>query len=227
MQPGRAGRARRLPRYCVNEMSSVCQQSESIGADVSGVGAASLSGDHPGDPDLPGRFLGSFFGVVYWVSLLNTLNAPILVLTGLELPFSIFTMKGFFDAMPWDIEMSAVADGATRRQAFWMVLLPQLCADKIEQQGRAEELDMRPEILHAAETGLAVRVTEVEAMGRETLCGAASPLGFLRFLEPAAPPRFREGRGLRLAFAPGDMLVFDQAGRRTAVQARLEARADA
>ena len=29
-----------------------------------------------------------------------------------ELPFAIFIMKGFFDAVPWDIEMSALTDGA-------------------------------------------------------------------------------------------------------------------
>lgn len=66
------------------------------------------------------------FLIVYWVGLLNTLFAPILVLTALELPFFIFIMKGFFDAVPWDIEMSAMTDGASRRQAFWMVVLPQV-----------------------------------------------------------------------------------------------------
>lgn len=66
------------------------------------------------------------FLIVYWVGLLNTLYAPILVITALELPFFIFIMKGFFDAVPWDIEMSAMTDGATRRQAFWMVVLPQV-----------------------------------------------------------------------------------------------------
>jgi inositol-phosphate transport system permease protein len=35
-------------------------------------------------------------------------------------------MKGFFDGVPWDIEMSAMTDGATRRQAFRMVVLPQV-----------------------------------------------------------------------------------------------------
>ena len=66
------------------------------------------------------------FLIVYWVGLLNTLSAPILVITTLELPFFIFIMKGFFDAVPWDIEMSAMADGASRRQAFWLVVLPQV-----------------------------------------------------------------------------------------------------
>ena len=66
------------------------------------------------------------FLIVYWVGLLNTLYAPILVITALELPFFIFIMKGFFDAVPWDIEMSAMTDGASRRQAFWLVVLPQV-----------------------------------------------------------------------------------------------------
>ncbi|TYC52171.1 carbohydrate ABC transporter permease [Rhodobacterales bacterium] len=65
------------------------------------------------------------FLVIFWVGLLNTLSAPILVLTVIDLPFFIFIMKGFFDAVPWDIEMSAMTDGATRRQAFWHVVLPQ------------------------------------------------------------------------------------------------------
>lgn len=66
------------------------------------------------------------FLVIFWVGLLNTLAGPILVLTAIDLPFFIFIMKGFFDAVPWDIEMSAMTDGASRRQAFRMVVLPQV-----------------------------------------------------------------------------------------------------
>ena len=66
------------------------------------------------------------FLVIYWIGLLNTLSGPILVLTVIDLPFFIFIMKGFFDAVPWDIEMSAITDGASRRQAFFMVVLPQV-----------------------------------------------------------------------------------------------------
>lgn len=66
------------------------------------------------------------FLITYWVGLLNTLVGPMLVITTLELPFFIFIMKGFFDAVPWDIEMSALTDGATRRQAFARVVLPQV-----------------------------------------------------------------------------------------------------
>ena len=68
------------------------------------------------------------FLVIFWAGLLNTLTGPILVLTAIDLPFFIFIMKGFFDAVPWDIEMSAMTDGASRRQAFRMVVLPQVRA---------------------------------------------------------------------------------------------------
>ena len=66
------------------------------------------------------------FLMLYYVGLLDTLFGVILVLVAFELPFAIFIMKGFFDAVPWDIEMSALTDGASRRQAFRMVVLPQV-----------------------------------------------------------------------------------------------------
>jgi inositol-phosphate transport system permease protein len=66
------------------------------------------------------------FLMMYWIGLQDTLLGVILVITALELPFAIFVMKGFFDAVPWDIEMSAMTDGASRRQAFLYVVLPQV-----------------------------------------------------------------------------------------------------
>lgn len=57
--------------------------------------------------------------------LLNSLIGVILVLVAFELPFAIFIMKGFFDAVPWEIEMAAIVDGATRREAFLHIILPQ------------------------------------------------------------------------------------------------------
>ena len=65
------------------------------------------------------------FILMWQLGLLNTLFGIMLVIVGLELPFAVFIMKGFFDAVPWEIEMSALADGATRRQAFFKVVLPQ------------------------------------------------------------------------------------------------------
>ena len=66
------------------------------------------------------------FLLLHWVGLLDTMTGVILVLTTIELPFYVFIMKGFFDSVPWDIEMSAMTDGASRRQAFRLVVLPQV-----------------------------------------------------------------------------------------------------
>ena len=66
------------------------------------------------------------FLILHWTGMLDTLTGVILVIATLELPFAIFIMKGFFDAVPWDIEMSAMTDGASRRQAFFQVVLPQV-----------------------------------------------------------------------------------------------------
>jgi inositol-phosphate transport system permease protein len=66
------------------------------------------------------------FLILHWVGLLDTILGVMLVLATIELPFYVFVMKGFFDAVPWDIEMSAMTDGATRREAFRLVVLPQV-----------------------------------------------------------------------------------------------------
>ena len=66
------------------------------------------------------------FLLMHWTGMLDTITGVILVICTLELPFAIFIMKGFFDSVPWDIEMSAMTDGASRRQAFFKVVLPQV-----------------------------------------------------------------------------------------------------
>ena len=71
------------------------------------------------------------FIMMWQMGLLNTLLGVMLVIVGLELPLAVFIMKGFFDAVPWEIEMSALADGATRRQAFFRVVLPQTVSGMI------------------------------------------------------------------------------------------------
>lgn len=104
---------------------------------------ASLAGYYLSRFDFPGRasmlrallvlhafpvltLIVPLFLMLYWIGLLDTLLGVILVLVAFELPFAIFIMKGFFDAVPWDIEMSALTDGASRRQAFLSVVLPQV-----------------------------------------------------------------------------------------------------
>ena len=71
------------------------------------------------------------FLILHWIGLLDSIFGVMLVLAAIELPFYVFVMKGFFDGVPWEIEMSAMTDGATRRQAFRMVVLPQVSAGLI------------------------------------------------------------------------------------------------
>ncbi|MEI7376225.1 carbohydrate ABC transporter permease [Dickeya chrysanthemi] len=68
----------------------------------------------------------ALFIQLYWMGLLNSLWGVMLVMCALELPFAIFVMKNFFDGVSWDIEMSAITDGASRFQAFRLVVLPQV-----------------------------------------------------------------------------------------------------
>ncbi len=66
------------------------------------------------------------FIILWYVGLLDSLVGVMLVLVGIELPFAVFIMKGFYDAVPWEVEMSALADGATRMQTYVRVVLPQV-----------------------------------------------------------------------------------------------------
>ncbi len=63
--------------------------------------------------------LGDFIGY-------NTLGGIALIMVGLELPFGAWLMKGFFDNVSWDMERSALIDGATRWRTFWQIILPQI-----------------------------------------------------------------------------------------------------
>ncbi len=58
------------------------------------------------------------------VGLLDTHWSIILSYTCLNLPFSIWMLKGFFDTIPTDIEESAFIDGCSRFQAMRKVVLP-------------------------------------------------------------------------------------------------------
>jgi inositol-phosphate transport system permease protein len=63
--------------------------------------------------------LGDIFGF-------NTRGGIALVLVSFELPLGVWLMKGFFDGIPWDMERSALIDGASRWRTFWEILLPQI-----------------------------------------------------------------------------------------------------
>jgi ABC-type maltose transport system permease subunit len=55
---------------------------------------------------------------------LNSLGGLILIYTGGALGFNTWLMKAYFDTVPYDLDESALVDGATSFQAFRHVVLP-------------------------------------------------------------------------------------------------------
>jgi inositol-phosphate transport system permease protein len=66
------------------------------------------------------------FLVLQFIGLYNTLVGVILVKAAIALPFGIWIMKGFYDAVPWEIEMAGVQDGASRFMVWRKLILPQV-----------------------------------------------------------------------------------------------------
>ena len=56
----------------------------------------------------------AIFLILQMVGLYNTLIGVILVKASLQLPLGIWIMKGFYDSVPWEIEMAGIQDGASR-----------------------------------------------------------------------------------------------------------------
>ena len=56
----------------------------------------------------------------------NTIGGIALVMVAFQLPLGVWLMKGFFDNIPWDMERSALIDGASRWRTYWQILLPQI-----------------------------------------------------------------------------------------------------
>ena len=57
------------------------------------------------------------------VSLTNTLVALVLVYSG-GAALGFYVAKGFFDAIPKEMDEAAMIDGATRSQIFWQITVP-------------------------------------------------------------------------------------------------------
>jgi ABC-type glycerol-3-phosphate transport system permease component len=64
------------------------------------------------------------FLIVRKLGLLNTHLALILAYTAFSLPFSIWMLRGFFEAIPEDLEDAAAIDGAGMLATFHKVILP-------------------------------------------------------------------------------------------------------
>jgi len=68
----------------------------------------------------------AIFLILQMLGLFDTLIGVIIVKTALELPFGIWIMKGFYDTVPWEIEMAGVQDGASRFMVWRKLVLPQV-----------------------------------------------------------------------------------------------------
>ncbi len=64
------------------------------------------------------------FIILRKAGLINTLWALIFTYTIFILPLTIWILREYFDTLARDIEEMALIDGATRWQAFWMVVAP-------------------------------------------------------------------------------------------------------
>lgn len=76
---------------------------------------------------IPGEaMIVSIFRVIDGWQLLNTLIGLTIVYVATVLPFTIWTLRGFVNGVPADLEEAAMIDGCSRSGAFWRVTFPLL-----------------------------------------------------------------------------------------------------
>lgn len=66
----------------------------------------------------------AIFYLLNLMGLINTLMSVIIAKAALEIPMATWLIKGFFDAVPWDVEAAALVDGCSRLKAWYKVILP-------------------------------------------------------------------------------------------------------
>lgn len=64
------------------------------------------------------------FILVQRIGLVNNYLGLIILYTTLTLPFCTWMLKGYFDAIPTEMEECAIVDGCTRLKALWYVVIP-------------------------------------------------------------------------------------------------------
>jgi arabinogalactan oligomer/maltooligosaccharide transport system permease protein len=65
-----------------------------------------------------------FIIIVKQLQLGNTYIGLVIVYATTSIPFCVWMLKGYFDTIPYDIEESAIIDGASRLTIFWRIILP-------------------------------------------------------------------------------------------------------
>lgn len=66
----------------------------------------------------------AIFFVLNSMGLYNNLLGVILVKVSLQVPMTVWIIKGFFDDVSWDIEWAGLIDGASRIKIFFVIMLP-------------------------------------------------------------------------------------------------------
>ncbi|WP_342364288.1 carbohydrate ABC transporter permease [Terrarubrum flagellatum] len=74
---------------------------------------------------LPGSLIViPFFIMASRAGMIDSRLSLILANTSVGVPFATWMMKGFFDAIPRELDAAAAIDGCSRMQALWHVVLP-------------------------------------------------------------------------------------------------------
>ncbi|AJQ92675.1 carbohydrate ABC transporter permease [Gynuella sunshinyii] len=68
----------------------------------------------------------AIFLILQYVGLYDTIAGVVIIKASLELPLGIWILKGFYDTVPWEIEMAAIQDGASRFYTWRKIVLPQI-----------------------------------------------------------------------------------------------------
>ena len=64
------------------------------------------------------------FRILSPLGLTNSLTGLVIVYTAFNVPFAVFLMQSFFDAIPKELEEAAMMDGAKRFRALLQIVLP-------------------------------------------------------------------------------------------------------
>jgi ABC-type glycerol-3-phosphate transport system permease component len=65
-----------------------------------------------------------YFLLFKQLGMLDTRSALVLINMSIVLPYAVWMMKGFIDAVPIEIEESAMVDGASRARVLWEIVVP-------------------------------------------------------------------------------------------------------
>jgi arabinogalactan oligomer/maltooligosaccharide transport system permease protein len=64
------------------------------------------------------------YNLLQKLGLLDTWTGLVLVYSTTSLPFCVWMLKGYFDALPRELEEAALMDGASQTQVFFKIVLP-------------------------------------------------------------------------------------------------------